>query len=112
MQQALSAARTDAEKAATLCNTLVLPEDSDPCFASIANASSKSQLCLNIQDLRARDDCLMEFAFKNDYTVCNQLSNRYLLTSCQSLARFSTAQSEQAEAEALAAQIEAEAAAE
>lgn len=110
MQSAVQQSKSNAEKAATLCNSLVLPEDSDPCFAAIANASKKSQLCLNVQTLRTRDDCLMEFAFSGDYSVCNQLSNRYLLTSCQSLARFSTVQQETQAAEAEAAQIAQEAA--
>jgi hypothetical protein len=110
MQSAVQQSKSNAEKAATLCNSLVLPEDSDPCFAAIANASKKSQLCLNVQTLRTRDDCLMEFAFSGDYSVCNQLSNRYLLTSCQSLARFSTVQQETQEAEAQAQQIAQEAA--
>lgn len=109
MQSAVQQSKSNAEKAATLCNSLVLPEDSDPCFAAIANASQKSQLCLNVQTLRTRDDCLMEFAFSGDYSVCNQLSNRYLLTSCQSLARFSTVQQETQEAEAQAQQIAQEA---
>lgn len=111
-QQALQVALADPEKAATMCNSLVLPEDSDACFAAIANASMKSALCANIQDSGTRDDCLMDFALAGDYSVCGQLSNRYLLTSCQSLARFSTLPQEQADAEAQTAQIEAEAAAE
>jgi hypothetical protein len=93
IEQALK--QSDPEKAATICNSLVIPESADPCFAAIANASQKSALCMNIQDLRARDNCLMEFALANDFSVCLQLSNRYLLTSCQSLARLSTAQKAQ-----------------
>lgn len=95
IEQALKYALSDPEKAATICNSLVIPESADPCFARIANASQKSALCMNVQDLRARDNCLMEFALANDFSVCLQLSNRYLLTSCQSLARFSTAQQAQ-----------------
>ncbi len=90
IQQALK--QSDPEKAATICNSLIIPESADPCFAAIANATKKSALCMNIQDLRARDNCLMEFAMANDFSVCLQLSNRYLLTSCQSLARLSAAQ--------------------
>ncbi len=92
IEQALKVVQSDPEKAATICNSLVIPESADPCFAAIANASRKSALCMNIQDLRARDNCLMEFALTNDFSVCLQLSNRYLMTSCQSLARLSTTQ--------------------
>ncbi len=109
-QQALSLAASNPEKAATLCTSLVLPEDSDNCFTSIANASKKSALCTNIKDDRSRDSCLMDFALANDFSVCPQLSNRYLLTSCQSLARLSSASSEQAAAEAEAKAIAEEAA--
>jgi len=104
-QQAVKVAKSDAEKAATICNSLTIPVDTDPCFAAIANASRKSALCTSITDSGIRDNCLMEFAFTGDYTVCNQLSNRYLLTSCQSLARFSTVQQEQSAAEAEAQQL-------
>ncbi len=103
--QAVKVAKSDPEKAATLCNSLTIPVDVDPCFAAIANASKKSALCASITDSGIRDNCLMEFAFTGDYTVCNQLSNRYLLTSCQSLARFSTVQQEQSAAEQEAQQI-------
>ncbi len=89
-QEAINRAMSDPEKAAMLCSGLIIPEAADPCFAAIANASKKSALCLNIQDLRARDNCLMEFAFSGDYTVCDQLNNGYFITSCQSLARFSS----------------------
>ncbi|MEM2915847.1 MAG: hypothetical protein QXT19_00595 [Candidatus Woesearchaeota archaeon] len=94
IEQALKYALSDPEKASTICNSLAIPESADPCFARIANASKKSALCMNIQDLRARDNCLMEFALANDFSVCLQLSNKYLLTSCQSLARLSTVQQE------------------
>jgi hypothetical protein len=93
--KAVQAAQNDAEKAAALCNSLVLPEDMDACFAAIANASKKSELCANIQDSRARDNCLWEFTNLNDFSVCSQLSNRYLLVSCTSLANLRLVQAEQ-----------------
>ncbi len=99
IEQALKTAQSDPEKAATICNSLIIPESADPCFSAIANASKKSALCMNVQDLRARDNCLMEFALANDFSVCLQLSNRYLLTSCQSLARLTTTQQMQPPAE-------------
>jgi len=92
MRQALQQAAADPEKAATLCNSLVLPTDKDQCFAAIANASKRSALCTNIQDTRAKDNCLMEFALADDFTVCTQLTNRYLMTSCMSLQRLKGAQ--------------------
>ena len=95
-----------------MCNSLTIPVDMDPCFAAIANVSHKSALCANINDPGIRDNCLMEFAFSGDYAVCAQLSNRYLLTSCQSLARFSSVQQEQKDAEAEAEQIRRQNAAE
>ncbi len=91
LAQALQQATLDIERAATLCNSLIIPEDADPCFAAIANTSQKSQLCINIKDLRNRDNCLMEFAFAKDYSVCSQLSNRFLITSCVSLSRLNSA---------------------
>lgn len=112
MQQALEFAKTNTEKAATLCNSLVLPQDADPCFAAIANASRKSALCANIRDLRARDNCLWEFTNYDDYSVCEQMSNKYLMTSCLSLARFSTISREQKEAEQTAQELQQEISAE
>jgi hypothetical protein len=106
--QALKQAKSNTEKAATLCNSLVLPQDADPCFAAIANETKKSALCSNIKDSRARDNCLWEFINTGDYSVCEQLSNRYLMTSCQSLARFSTIEQEKQEWEQAAQQAEQE----
>jgi hypothetical protein len=97
MQQAVEKAKSDPEKAAIICSGLIVPDAADPCFAAIANASQKSALCANIQDLRRRDDCLMNFAFSGDYSVCDQLNNRYFLTSCMSLARLSIPLPTQAE---------------
>jgi hypothetical protein len=108
--QAVQVAPSDPEKAATLCTSMVIPQNTDPCFAAAANISRRSALCANIQDLRARDRCLFEFALANDFSVCTQLTNRYLLTSCQSLQRFSTAPQEQAAAEAEAQRVGQEAA--
>ncbi len=107
-QQAVQTVKSNVESAATLCNSLILPQDSDPCFAAIANASKKSALCTNIKDSRASDNCLWEFVANNDFSVCNQLSNRYLLTSCQSLARFSTIPEEQKEIEQSIQEMETE----
>lgn len=112
IHQALEFAKTNTEKAATLCNSLMLPQDADPCFAAIANASRKSALCANVQDVRARDNCLWEFTNYDDYSVCEQMSNKYLMTSCLSLARFSTLSKEQKEAEKTAQELQQEMAAE
>lgn len=103
--QALNVAKSNPEKAATLCSSLVLPDDADPCFSAIANASTKSALCSSVQNTNRRDNCLMEFAFSGDYTVCDSLSNRYLLTSCKSLSRLTSFTSEQTAAEQEAEQI-------
>ncbi|MEM4239976.1 MAG: hypothetical protein QXM31_02070 [Candidatus Woesearchaeota archaeon] len=105
LRTAVSTAKSDPEKAATLCNSLILPQDVDPCFSAIASASMKSALCTSIQDLRIRDDCLWEFTKSGDYSVCEQMSNRYLITSCLSLARFSSMEQQQAEAAQIAQQL-------
>jgi hypothetical protein len=105
IEQAVKQASSNAEKAATMCNSLVLSQDSDPCFAAIAAESKKSALCANIQDIRARDNCLWEFTNLGDFSVCEQLANRYLLTSCLSLSRFSTTSQEMKEGEQQAQEV-------
>jgi hypothetical protein len=103
VQQALSLARSNTEKAATLCSSLILPQDTDPCFAQVANASGKSAVCNNIQDTRRRDNCMWDFALNGEYDLCPQLTNKYLQTSCSSFARLTPI-----DAEASATQREAE----
>lgn len=92
LAQAAQQALLDPEKASTLCNSLVLPEDSDQCFGKIANISQRSALCTNIQDMRKEDNCYMEFAFAGDYSVCPLISNKFFLTSCYSLSRLQASQ--------------------
>jgi len=103
IEQALALARTNTEKAATLCSSLILPQDTDPCFAAVANASGKSAVCNNIQDTRKRDNCMWDFALAGEYALCPQLTNKYLQTSCSSFARLTPIENE-----ATAAQQEAE----
>lgn len=108
VEQAISLATSNTEKAATLCSSLVLPQDSDPCFAAVANASGKSAVCTNLQDSRRRDNCLWDFAIGGEYELCDQLTNKYLQTSCNSFARLTPIENEaeatQREAEEMARQ--------
>jgi hypothetical protein len=94
VQQAVSLAGQDAERAAVLCTSLVLAKDTDQCFFAIANASKKSSLCANIQSLNTRDDCYIDFVFAGDYSVCEQLNNRFYLTTCLSFKSNAIAQQE------------------
>jgi hypothetical protein len=88
--QAKKVAAVDPEAAAMLCNKLIRPNDVDLCFSEVAQTSSRSVICENIQTSEDRDGCYMNFALDGDYAVCAKVKNSYLSKSCNSLKRSST----------------------
>ena len=88
--QAKKIASADPEAAAMLCNKLIRPNDIELCFSEVAQTSSRSIICENIQTSEDRDSCYMNFALEGDYTVCAKVKNSYLSKSCNSLKRSST----------------------
>ncbi len=79
---ALIAAARSHEEAVQLCRAIPIQERQDECFDAIAAAASRSELCNAIQDRLKRDSCYMEFAIKDDFTVCDKIEDRYLASSC------------------------------
>jgi hypothetical protein len=59
----------------------------DSCLNDVASASNSKAVCEQISSSESRDACLISFAYppKKDYSVCAQIQDVYLRTSCDSL---------------------------
>ena len=104
-------AARDEQEAVRICSAINLESQKDQCFYNLAEALSKEEYCLSINDERTKDkcystaaelknnkalcekivrdsrkdSCYMNFVLKGDYTVCDNVINRYLKKSCESL---------------------------
>jgi len=83
--EALIAGKTDIQRATVLCNSIPDPGDSDKCFSDLAKVSNKSTVCGGIQNIVSRDGCYIDFAYQEDFTVCDQVNDEYLLRTCYTL---------------------------
>jgi len=59
----------------------------DSCLNDVAGAANSKAVCDLISSSESRDACLISFAYhpKKDYSVCAQIQDVYLRTSCDSL---------------------------
>lgn len=87
-EKAKKAVLGSVEAGATICASIPTKSDADICFSEIAGASRNSALCGSIQDAGIRDDCLMNFALMDDFSVCEKMSSPYFMNSCFSLQRM------------------------
>ncbi len=88
---ALALSESDAEKAATLCNSISLTEDADNCHHRLAIETEQHIACTNIRSEDVHDKCLLTFALdKNRYDACALVRNKYLKNSCYSLKNLRT----------------------
>lgn len=83
LSEAQREARNDPEGAAELCSQD--PANADQCYKEVAEIAGDKKFCDYIQDSKWKDPCLMHFAYDGDYTVCEQLKNKYMKNSCISL---------------------------
>ncbi|MBW2968525.1 hypothetical protein KY304_00405 [Candidatus Woesearchaeota archaeon] len=91
--KAVKKAKTDPETASMLCNSLPSVDDANECFEILAKESGKNQFCESIQDTELESNCLLNFALKGDYSVCDKINDPYYIQSCYSLQRQSEMQS-------------------
>ncbi len=81
-------------EATKTCNSIPDADASDTCFKEVALSSGISPVCSSIQSETKKDDCYIQFAYRNDFSVCGRITNRYLMNSCYSLARVKNLQSQ------------------
>ncbi|MBI2576789.1 hypothetical protein HYV84_06240 [Candidatus Woesearchaeota archaeon] len=73
------------------CEQILDQGAKDDCYFSFATQLVKSEECAPITRESRRDQCYMEFVMKGDYTVCNNIINKYLKQSCDSMKQLSHA---------------------
>lgn len=88
-KKASEAAAADVGRASEICATLVQRNYVDGCLIDVAEASKSKEPCVSIVDSEKRDACLIPFAYQGDYSVCSDISNKYMKNSCLSLAGIS-----------------------
>ena len=71
------------------CDQITDQGAKDDCYFSFATQLVKSEECAPITRESRRDQCYMEFVMKGDYTICNNIINKYLKQSCDSMKQLS-----------------------
>ncbi len=88
-KKAAEAATADIGRAKEICDTLVQRAYIDGCLIDVSEASKSKEPCSVIVDSEQRDACLIPFAYQGDYSVCKDITNKYMKNSCLSLAGIS-----------------------
>lgn len=79
----------DVDGALLLCKSLIDEFSVDDCVGLISQRSKNSGLCGSIVGVESRDACFMSFALDGDFSVCDKISDRYMLNSCNYLVKAS-----------------------
>lgn len=94
VQQAVTQASTNPNKATETCNTLGQQAYIDRCLDEVSRTGNTKQPCEGIVDDETRDACYIEFAYQNDYTVCEKITNPSTQNSCYGLQELGRVQTE------------------
>jgi hypothetical protein len=78
-------ARKDEDSAADFCDSVKDAEIRDECLRILAYNTNNKQYCTYLTYSVKKDACYMEFAYKGDRSVCNNIESIYLKKSCEAL---------------------------
>jgi len=87
IEEAKELATADVPGAMKRCDTLAQRVYIDACLRNVADVSENKAPCERIVIDDERDACYIPFAYKNDFTVCGEITNKYIKNSCTSLAQ-------------------------
>ena len=86
INEAITFASNNPERALQLCGSLATSDDADACHLQIASLIGRHDVCTHIRADERHDKCLLSFALNtNDYAACDPVRNTYLKNSCYSL---------------------------
>jgi hypothetical protein len=85
IDEARGLAVANTQGAVQKCMSLGMQFYVDSCLNDVASASNSKAVCEQISSSESRDACLISFAYKGDFSVCAQIQDVYLRTSCDSL---------------------------
>ncbi len=83
--QAVALAKTNMEEALSLCGSIANVHNRAKCFTDSAHAAIDPALCVSIQEPSPRDNCLMFFAGKPGFDVCQNVVDAYKKSGCEAL---------------------------
>ncbi len=85
-------ASSDVAGAMNVCDSLAQRSYIDGCLSDVAEASGNKEPCSRVVDSDLRDGCFITFAYKNDFSVCSEIKNSYMKTSCDTWSQISAQQ--------------------
>lgn len=85
IDSALNEASSNVQGAVQKCLSLGQQFYVDSCLNDVASAANDKSVCNQISSSGSRDACLISFAYKADFSVCAEIGDVYLRTSCDSL---------------------------
>lgn len=87
--KAAELAKSDVNGAMAMCDSLVQRTYVDGCLSEVAEASENKEPCARVVNSDIRDGCFITFAYKNDFSVCSEIRNDLMKTSCDTWAQVS-----------------------
>jgi len=76
---------TNLNAAVGECESLAQQKLADTCLQQISKAAESKEPCTKIAGDDVRDACYIRFAYDDDFTVCEEISNKYMRNSCVQL---------------------------
>lgn len=84
-ERAVAEASSSLSAAMSECDTLAQRELVDGCLLDVSKAAQSKEPCREIVGADKRDACLIVFAYEDDFSVCEEITNKYMRKSCESL---------------------------
>lgn len=85
--QAIILSKVNLAQAISTCETLAQQSYVDECLASVSDTAANKQPCEGIVSDDLRDACYIPFSYKNDFSVCEKITNQAIKNSCVTLAQ-------------------------
>lgn len=84
-QEATEKAATSLSAAISTCQTLNQQAYIDSCLLEVSETTKSKETCELIAGDEIRDACYIPFAYDNDFSVCNKISNSITRNTCHTL---------------------------
>lgn len=78
-------AETDVAGAVSVCESMGQQALVAECLRGVADVSGRKDVCGRIAETETRDACLLPFAYQGDFSVCDEITGKFLKNSCVSL---------------------------
>ncbi len=89
-ENARALASSNLPKAMEACDTMAQRVLIDGCLNVVSESADSKEPCARIISDDIRDSCYIPFSYKNDFSVCSEITNSYMKNSCLSLAEINS----------------------